>query len=73
MSETRKLVVDSLEAHYVTREGIIKAVDKVSFEIRENESIGIAGETASGKSTLGLALLRSLQPPGKIVGGNILL
>ena len=73
MSETRKLVVDSLEAHYVTREGIIKAVDKVSFEIRENESIGIAGETASGKSTLGLALLRSLEPPGKIVGGNILL
>jgi peptide/nickel transport system ATP-binding protein len=73
MSEARKLVVDPLEAHYVTREGIIKAVDKVSFEIRENESIGIAGETASGKSTLGLALLRSLQPPGKIVGGNILL
>jgi peptide/nickel transport system ATP-binding protein len=73
MSETRKLVVDSLEAHYVTREGIIKAVDRVSFEIRENESIGIAGETASGKSTLGLALLRSLQPPGKILGGNILL
>jgi peptide/nickel transport system ATP-binding protein len=73
MSETRKLIVDSLEAHYVTREGIIKAVDRVSFEIRENESIGIAGETASGKSTLGLALLRSLQPPGKILGGNILL
>lgn len=73
MSETRKLVVDSLEAHYVTREGVIKAVDRVSFEIRENESIGIAGETASGKSTLGLALLRSLQPPGKILGGNVLL
>ena len=38
-----------------------------------HESFGIAGETASGKSTLGLALLRLLQPPGKIVGGNIIL
>jgi peptide/nickel transport system ATP-binding protein len=73
MSELSKLIVDSLKAHYITKEGTIKAVDSVSFEIRGHESFGIAGETASGKSTLGLALLRSLQPPGKIVGGNIIL
>ena len=60
-------------AHYITKQGIIKAVDNVSFEIIDNESFGIAGETASGKSTLGLALLRSLQPPGKILGGEIIL
>lgn len=65
--------MDSLMAHYITKQGIIKAVDNVSFEIIDNESFGIAGETASGKSTLGLALLRSLQPPGKILGGEIIL
>lgn len=73
MSEISKLIVDSLKAYYITKEGIVKAVDSVSFEIKGHESFGIAGETASGKSTLGLALLRSLQPPGKIVGGNITL
>ena len=73
MSEISKLIVDSLKAYYITKEGIVKAVDNVSFEIKGHESFGIAGETASGKSTLGLALLRSLQPPGKIVGGNITL
>lgn len=71
MSLKAKLVVDSLKAYYFTKEGIIKAVDGVSFEISGNESVGIAGETASGKSTLGLSLLRSLQPPGKILGGNV--
>jgi peptide/nickel transport system ATP-binding protein len=71
MSEISKLIVDSLKAYYITKEGIVKAVDNVSFEIKGDESFGIAGETASGKSTLGLALLRSLQPPGKIVDGNI--
>jgi peptide/nickel transport system ATP-binding protein len=73
MSEISKLIVDSLKAYYITKEGIVKAVDSVSFEINGHESFGIAGETASGKSTLGLALLRSLQLPGKIVGGNITL
>jgi len=73
MPQKSKLIVDSLMAHYITKQGIIKAVDNVSFEIIDNESFGIAGETASGKSTLGLALLRSLQPPGKILGGEIIL
>jgi peptide/nickel transport system ATP-binding protein len=73
MPQKSKLIVDSLKAHYITKQGIIKAVDNVSFEIMGNESFGIAGETASGKSTLGLALLRSLQPPGKILGGEIIL
>jgi peptide/nickel transport system ATP-binding protein len=73
MPQKSKLIVDSLQAHYITKQGIIKAVDNVSFEIIGNESFGIAGETASGKSTLGLALLRSLQPPGKILGGEIIL
>ena len=54
MSPITKLTVDSLKAHYITKEGIVKAVDSVSFEIKGHESFGITGETASGKSTLGL-------------------
>jgi len=73
MSQTSKLIVESLSAHYITKQGIIRAVDNVSFGINGNEALGIAGETASGKSTLGLALLRSLQPPGRILGGDIIL
>ena len=51
----------------------MKAVDNITFAISENESLGIAGESACGKSTLGSALLRALQPPGKIIGGNVII
>ena len=62
-----KLSVVGLNASYFTSKGIVKAVDNITFAIGENESLGIAGESASGKSTLGSALLRALQPPGKIM------
>jgi peptide/nickel transport system ATP-binding protein len=68
-----KLSVRGLRVYYTTSERIIKAVDGVSFEIKENESLGIAGESACGKSTLGSALLRNLQPAAKIIDGSILL
>jgi len=68
-----KLSVVGLNASYFTSKGIVKAVDNITFAIGENESLGIAGESASGKSTLGSALLRALQPPGKITGGNVII
>jgi peptide/nickel transport system ATP-binding protein len=68
-----KLIVRVLSAYYLTERGPVKAADSVNFELSENESLGIVGESACGKSTLGSALMRSLQPPGKIVGGAILL
>jgi peptide/nickel transport system ATP-binding protein len=68
-----KLSVLGLKAYYFTENGIVKAVDNVTFEIGENESLGIAGESACGKSTLASTLLRALQHPGKIVGGNIII
>ena len=71
-SEAKLSVVD-LQAHYFTENGTIKAVDHISFTINENESLGIAGESACGKSSLGAAILRIMQPPGKVIGGNILL
>ena len=68
-----KLSVVGLNASYFTSKGIVKALDNITLAIGENESLGIAGESASGKSTLGSALLRALQPPGKIIGGNVII
>jgi peptide/nickel transport system ATP-binding protein len=66
-----KLSVSELKAYYFTTKGIIKAVDDINFEIYNGESLGIAGESACGKSSLGAAILRVLQPPGMIAGGSI--
>ncbi|AIC14539.1 ABC transporter ATP-binding protein [Nitrososphaera viennensis] len=69
----KKLAVRGLSAYYLTERGPVKAVDAVNFALSESESLGIVGESACGKSTLGSALMRSMQPPGKIVGGAIVL
>lgn len=66
------LQVKGLKTSFFTREGIIKAVDDVSFAIHKGESVGLVGESGSGKSVLSLSLLRLVPPPGKIVGGEIL-
>jgi len=61
------LVVKGLTARYTSSKGPVYAVDDVDFELEEGESIGIAGESACGKSTLGLSLIRMLSG-GKIEG-----
>jgi peptide/nickel transport system ATP-binding protein len=66
-----KLSVSQLKAYYFTINGIIRAVDGINLEIYDGESLGIAGESACGKSSLGNAFLRILPPPGKIVDGSI--
>jgi peptide/nickel transport system ATP-binding protein len=66
------LVVDDLVTHYMTEKGPVVAVQNVSFSIQKGESIGIAGESACGKSTLGLSLMRTISG-GRIVSGKILL
>jgi peptide/nickel transport system ATP-binding protein len=65
--------VSGLKAYYYTENGIIRGVDGVNFEIAEGESLGVVGESACGKSTLGAALMRSIQSPGRIVEGSITL
>lgn len=66
-----RLKVEDLQVYYFTNRGRVRAVDDISFEISGNESIGIVGESASGKSTLGAAIIRSINPPGKILKGKI--
>lgn len=68
-----KLVVFGLKAYYLTEKGPVQAVDGVNFELLEGQSLGIVGESACGKSTLGSALMRSMQSPGKIVAGSAVL
>jgi len=67
------LRVENLKSYYFTSTGVVKAVDNVSFALNEGESLGIAGESACGKTTLGLSMMRMLLPPGKTVGGKIIL
>jgi peptide/nickel transport system ATP-binding protein len=69
----KKLDVRGLSAYYLTDRGPIKAVDGINFVLSESESLGIVGESACGKSTLGSALMRSMQSPGRIMGGSIVL
>jgi len=68
-----KLTVSGLKAYYFTENGLIRAVDGINFKLSEGESLGIVGESACGKSTLGAALMQSMQLPGRIVEGSITL
>jgi len=64
------LIVNGLSAQYHTSKGSVYAVDDVNFDLADGESIGIAGESACGKSTLGLSIIRMLL--GGTTNGEIL-
>lgn len=67
------LNVNDLRTYFFTREGVVKAVDGVSFLLREDETIGLVGESGCGKTVTCLSILRLISRPGLIVGGNVLL
>jgi len=65
--------VKDLRTSFFTPEGEVKAVDGVSFEIAEGQTLGLVGESACGKSVTALSIMRLVpSPPGRIVGGEIL-
>lgn len=67
------LEVDKLKTYFYTEDGVVPAVDNISFLLNERETIGIVGESGCGKSVMSLSVMRLLQtPPAKIVGGRIL-
>ena len=68
------LEVKDLRTHFFTMDGIVKAVDGVTYDIEEGETLGLVGESGCGKSVSALSLMRLIpDPPGKIVGGEVIL
>jgi oligopeptide/dipeptide ABC transporter ATP-binding protein len=67
------LQVRSLQTHFFTDDGVVKAVEDVSFTLLPRETLAIVGESGSGKSVTSLSIMRLIpNPPGRIVGGEIL-
>ena len=70
---TPLLVVDDLKTHFFTRDGIVRAVDGVSFSVAAGETLAVVGESGCGKSVTSLSILRLIaSPPGRIVAGRLL-
>jgi peptide/nickel transport system ATP-binding protein len=65
--------VEGLTVHYDTIPGPTVAVNDVSFEVHHGEILGLVGESGCGKSTAAMAILRLLQPPGRVVKGRVML
>src|SRR5260370_26905576 len=66
------LRVGNLETHFRPRDGIVRAVDGVSFSIPQGETMGLVGESGCGKSVTALSIMRLLDYPGEIAGGRVI-
>jgi oligopeptide/dipeptide ABC transporter ATP-binding protein len=69
---TKLLEVKNLKTHFSTISGLVKSVDGVSYYLNEAEIVGIVGESGCGKSVSQLSVLQLIQPPGKIVSGEVI-
>jgi oligopeptide/dipeptide ABC transporter ATP-binding protein len=67
------LQVKGLRVHYATPLGDVIACNGINFTVRRGETLGLVGESGCGKTTAAMATLRLVQPPGRIVGGQVLL
>ncbi|MCK5390674.1 MAG: ABC transporter ATP-binding protein, partial [Candidatus Thorarchaeota archaeon] len=65
------LDIRNLRMYYQTQKGLVKAVDNVSLTLEPGESVGLAGESGCGKSSLAYSIMQLLPPAANIVGGNV--
>ena len=65
------LQVEDLRTYFYTDDGVVKAVDGVSFSVHQGEVFGLVGESGCGKSVTALTILRLIDNPGRIVGGSV--
>ena len=73
-SQDQMLAVDGLSTYFFTREGVVKAVDNLTFDLKKGETLGIVGESGCGKSMTALSVMRLVpDPPGRIVEGSVVL
>src|SRR5262245_27696846 len=66
------LSVEDLRTYFHTDDGVVKAVDGVSYAIEKGKTLGVVGESGCGKSVTALSIMRLIAPPGRIAGGRIL-
>jgi len=66
------LKIQDLKVHFYTLRGVVHALERVSFELKRQETLGLAGETGCGKSVTARSVLRLIDPPGKILKGRII-
>ena len=67
------LEVRDLRTHFFTQTGVVKAVDGVSYEVEEGETLSLVGESGCGKSVSALSIMRLVpDPPGKTIGGEVI-
>ncbi|HEV8435009.1 MAG TPA: ABC transporter ATP-binding protein [Thermoanaerobaculia bacterium] len=65
------LEVENLRTSFFTADGVVHAVDNVSFNVRRGEAVALVGESGCGKSVTAMSIMRLVAPPGKITGGSI--
>ena len=65
------LEVRNLSTHFISRAGVVRAVDDVSFDVARGQVLGLVGESGSGKTVTGFSIIGLVDPPGRIAGGSI--
>jgi oligopeptide/dipeptide ABC transporter ATP-binding protein len=67
------LKIRNLKVYYYVEKGTVKAVDDITFDLRQGVRLGLVGESGCGKSTMAMGIMRLIRPPGRIAGGEIVL